>query len=137
MFTYHVTADVTDAAGETRSGETLVRAGYTALQAELTIGDWQTATQAVKVVVATKTLDGTGQTAEGTLRIYPVKEPAAVPRAGLRVENPGYGGRFGYRRPGYFMPLEPAPKVEEELPVGPPVVTQGMEVESIILPLMR
>src|SRR5206468_825692 len=84
-FIYQLHADVTDTAGETRSADRAVNVGYTALQATLSANDWQTEDKAVEVKIKTATLDGEGQTAEGSLKIYRLKEPAQVQRSKLGV----------------------------------------------------
>ena len=83
-FVYHVMADVTDTTGETRSGDRSLHAGYTALQAKLSAGDWQTADQPVELMVETQTLDDVAQAATGTVKIYQLKQPAQVERASLQ-----------------------------------------------------
>ena len=90
-FHYQVTTDVTDTTGETRSAARGVHVGYTALQATLSAKDWQTDDLAVELKLKTTTLDGEGQTAEGGVKIYALKEPAQVQRATL-------GGRHHYRQ---------------------------------------
>ena len=83
VFEYTVHADVTDRTGETRSAQQTIRVGYTALQATLTAADWQTADKPVRVTIKTATLDGEGQLAEGSLRVYRLQEPERVQRQGL------------------------------------------------------
>src|SRR6185369_11210161 len=75
-FSFQIYADVTDGSGETRSAQRSVNVGYTALQAALNAGDWQTDSEPVEIKINTQTLDGVGQTAEGTLKIYRLKEPS-------------------------------------------------------------
>ena len=87
-FRFTVNADVTDTAGETRSAQRTVTAGYTALAASLDAAPWQTGSRPVEVTVATRTLDGEGQPAEGVLEIYRLKQPDAVVRPLLQ------GGRY-------------------------------------------
>jgi uncharacterized protein YfaS (alpha-2-macroglobulin family) len=79
-FHYSVHADVTDSTGETRSGSKATIVGYTALQANLTADDWQTAGNAVKVNLKTMTLDGEGQAAKGVVKVYRLKSPQTVIR---------------------------------------------------------
>ena len=83
MFEYTVYADVTDTTGETRSGQQTIRVGYTALQATLTADDWQTVDKPVQVTIKTSTLDGEGQLAEGSLKIYRLQAAGQSPAAGL------------------------------------------------------
>src|SRR5262249_18826792 len=82
-FHYTVHADVTDSSGETRSGSRSVNVGYTALQANLTADDWQTVGQPIKVSLTTQTLDGEGQSAKGSFKVYKLKSPQAVQRPDL------------------------------------------------------
>ncbi|MBM4049575.1 MAG: hypothetical protein FJ279_31150, partial [Planctomycetes bacterium] len=89
-FAFHVYADVTDTTGETRSDERVVRAGYTALQASLTANDWQTPDKPVEFTVDTKSLDGDPQPAEGTLKVYRLKQPSQVVRAELQPDRRWY-----------------------------------------------
>jgi 5-hydroxyisourate hydrolase-like protein (transthyretin family) len=84
VFEFQVHADVTDTTGETRSADRTVRAGCTALQATLSAGDWQTPDKPVELAVTTQTLDGQGEPAEGTLRVYALKQPDKVIRATLQ-----------------------------------------------------
>ncbi len=87
-FVFHVTADVTDSAGETRSAGHDVRIGYTALEATLSANDWETDDKPVQVVLDTKTLDGEPQVAEGRVKIYALKAPDKTHRAPLSRPYP-------------------------------------------------
>jgi RNA polymerase sigma factor (sigma-70 family) len=82
-FTYTVYADVTDTTGETRSDSQSVRAGYTALSATINADEWQTQDKPVEWTVGTTTLDGEPQAAEGTVKIYALKQPEKVVRSEL------------------------------------------------------
>ncbi|MBI3418239.1 MAG: hypothetical protein HY043_23360, partial [Verrucomicrobia bacterium] len=86
-FTFSVYADVTDTTGETRSANRSVNVGFAALTANLSADDWQIATKPVELKILTTTLDGEPQAAEGSVKIYRLKEPARVQRAPL---NEGY-----------------------------------------------
>ncbi len=88
-FSFQIYADITDSSGETRSTERAINVGYTALQALLSANDWQTEDKPVEVKIKTSTLDGEGQTAEGSLKVYRLKEPAQVQRA--TILGGGYG----------------------------------------------
>ncbi|MFT5853559.1 MAG: hypothetical protein ACI8XO_000800 [Verrucomicrobiales bacterium] len=92
--TFHFTiyADVTDTSGETRSEQRSVKVGYTALKASLVGGSWLTSKAPVAIAISTETLDGEGQAAKGTLKIYRLKAPKTVQRAtitGSRGWRPG------------------------------------------------
>jgi hypothetical protein len=103
-FTFGVTLDVTDSAGETRSANRDIRIGYTALEATLEANEWETADKPVEIKIATKTLDGDAQSAAGTVRLYELQPPDKVQRADLQASF------FGGYRGVYFRP----PAVEEE-----------------------
>ena len=94
VFTYRVVADVTDAGGETRSAARSVAAGYTAVEATVTAGDWHAIAAnvqdpqgrpaaAIAVSLATTSLDGDPRAATGTLTIHPLVQPAEVGRGTL------------------------------------------------------
>jgi uncharacterized protein YfaS (alpha-2-macroglobulin family) len=89
--TFHFTvhADVTDSTGETRSGSKTVVVGYTALQANMTTAEWLTAKEPIKVALATQTLDGEGQAAKGTVKVYRLKSPPQVQRPDI-LGRPAY-----------------------------------------------
>ena len=82
-FHFMVYADVTDPAGETRSANRGVNVGYTAMSASIAADEWLTEGQPVKMTIATQTLDGEGQSAEGSVKIYRLKQPETVHHAGL------------------------------------------------------
>jgi uncharacterized protein YfaS (alpha-2-macroglobulin family) len=105
-FEYHVYADVTDATGETRTDDRLVRIGYTALQASLAAGEWQTPAEPVQLAIETASLDGEPRAAHGSLKVYRLQQPARVLRGplegahqlpvdlvGLRPGRTYHGGR--------------------------------------------
>jgi hypothetical protein len=103
-FRYTVHADVTDAAGETRSQKHVVNVGYTALNASLSCREWTVAGEEFDISVRTTTLDGKGQPAAGMLKIYSLKSPERVHRTRLSDARP-------YLRYGYI------PDTHGELPV--------------------
>jgi len=83
VFNFTVYADVTDTAGETRSAQRGVNVGYTALQASLSAADWLTEDKPVEITITTTTLDGEGQKAEGSLKVYRLKQPEKAQRPNL------------------------------------------------------
>jgi uncharacterized protein YfaS (alpha-2-macroglobulin family) len=91
-FVFHLTADVTDSAGETRSADRSIRVGYTALEATLSANNWLVESEPVEVVVEAKTLDGEPQVAEGRVRVYDLKSPDEPQRAPLTA-RPYWGFR--------------------------------------------
>lgn len=86
-FVYTVHADITDTTGETRSGDRTVRAGYTALQAVLSAGEWQTPDKSIELTIDTKSLDGDPQSAGGTVTIQTLIQPAEVERTPLQRDR--------------------------------------------------
>lgn len=106
VFHYTVYADVTDSTGETRSSSFSVPIGYVALSATVTVEEWQNTGKPVAMTIATKSLDDTPQTAEGTLAIYKLQSPDKVHRAAL-------AGRW------YFF-VRPANLDDTKLPDAPP-----------------
>ncbi|HWW00151.1 MAG TPA: alpha-2-macroglobulin family protein [Candidatus Acidoferrum sp.] len=91
-FVFHINADVTDGAGETRSAERNIRVGYTALEATLSADDWETEAKPVELKLGTRTLDNEPQVAEGSVKVYALEAPAQVQRAAL-----GQAGYTPYR----------------------------------------
>jgi hypothetical protein len=89
-FVYTVHADVTDTAGETRSGSKQVTAGYTALKAGLSADEWQTSQKPVTVKLNTTTLDGEPLAAKGTVTVHRLQAPDRVrrPRLGHQAHWP-------------------------------------------------
>ncbi|HLP06793.1 MAG TPA: alpha-2-macroglobulin family protein, partial [Opitutaceae bacterium] len=87
VFSYTIHADVTDTTGETRSEDTSVRVGYTALQASVSAAEWQTPDKPVELTLSTSSLDGVPQSAAGTLKVFVLQQPAAVQRAALQQER--------------------------------------------------
>ncbi len=86
-FSFSIYADVTDSAGETRSSSTVITVGYTSLQASLSAGSWLTSGEPVELKINVSTLDGEGQAASGTLKVYALKAPEKVHRASLQSYN--------------------------------------------------
>ncbi len=113
-FRYTIYADVTDTTGETRSGNTSVNVGYTALTASITAPQWLTTSDPIQLTVKTTTLDGTAQSAKGNLEIYQVVQPKKVTRAPL-------SGRY------YYRPMS-EPKPDSSNPDSWPV---GEKLETI------
>jgi len=83
VFSYRIHADVTDTTGETRSDTHIVRAGYTALEAAIYAGAWQTPYEGVELVVTTQSINGQPEPAAGTVSVYTLKQPEKVIRAAL------------------------------------------------------
>ena len=79
-FRFRILADVTDSAGETRSGERTIEAGFTALRARMEANEWQQRGQAANIEIATESLDGLPRAATGTVVIHRLQEPQTVRR---------------------------------------------------------
>lgn len=80
VFTYRVTADVTDPSGETREADRAVRAGFAPLQADVKAEAWQAtgpdgAPADVTITVTTRSLDDEPRAATGTLTIHRLVQP--------------------------------------------------------------
>ncbi|MFQ3578225.1 MAG: MG2 domain-containing protein, partial [Verrucomicrobiia bacterium] len=80
VFTFTVRADVTDAAGETRTSQRAVRVGYTTMRAQLSVDEWQTPDQPIILTTSLASLDGESRDGEGVLRIHALKQPDKVHR---------------------------------------------------------
>ena len=108
-FTYTIYADVTDTTGETRSDQQAVRVGYTALAASMSAENWLTDQEPVEIRVRTTSLDGEGQAAEGTVKIFQVKQPDKVTRSPLS------GSQYRFRG---AADREPDPSNPNSWPLG-------------------
>jgi len=126
-FQFSINADVTDTAGETRSAQKIVNVGYTALKAVLSADDWLAEDKPVAVSIRTTTLDGEAQRAEGSLKIYRVKQPKAVYRGPL-------GG--GQHRPRWRLDEDksaepkPDPSNPTSWPLGEVVEERGFTTDA-------
>ncbi|MFM7107535.1 MAG: alpha-2-macroglobulin family protein [Planctomycetaceae bacterium] len=148
VFTFRVTADVTDAGGETRTGERGVSAGYTDLEAALATKAWQAARRgepaAVEISLATTTLDGAPRAAAGTLTVSRLVQPAEVARGELFDAQPfpvprprrvrpvrGGRGRAGAAIPRPKPePVEPNPADPETWAAGEAVFTEQVATDA-------
>ncbi|HTH31308.1 MAG TPA: hypothetical protein VL946_08145, partial [Lacibacter sp.] len=77
VFDYRVIADVTDLNGETRTGETVVTAGYSSLQLELSVpnGELQTVAQFNSINIRTKNMMGEFVKSMVTVSVYELNAP--------------------------------------------------------------
>ena len=81
VFSYKVTADVTDINGETRSTSTIVKVGYHALTATIDIASTIDKTKKDnQITITTQNLNGQFVAAKGTLKIYKLQAPDNVLR---------------------------------------------------------
>ncbi|HEY2784815.1 MAG TPA: alpha-2-macroglobulin family protein, partial [Fimbriiglobus sp.] len=86
-FRFTVHADVTDLTGETRSGDKAVTVGYTALQANINRDSWLVAEKEFKLKITSQTLNGEGQSAKGTLKVYKLIPPETLTRPDILGQN--------------------------------------------------
>ncbi|MFM8434236.1 MAG: MG2 domain-containing protein, partial [Planctomycetia bacterium] len=139
VFTFAVTADVTDAGGETRSDERRVTAGYAPLEASLSAEAWQAAgadgtAAAVPITLTTHALDGGPRAATGTLKVLKLVQPERVPRGSLFMQGPRppmprRGGQRGpVVRPPAPEPTDPADV--ETWAAGDAVFTEKVATDS-------
>ncbi|MBU6221297.1 MAG: hypothetical protein KGR24_00945 [Planctomycetes bacterium] len=142
VFTFAVTADVTDAGGETRSDEHRVMAGYAPLEATLSAEAWQAAeadggTAAVPIALTTHALDGGPRAAAGTLKVFRLVQPEKVPRGslfmpGMEGPRPVLPRRGGKGRPAQKIPA-PAPADPADVEAwaaGEPVLTEEVSTDA-------
>lgn len=78
VFTYEVTADVTDINGETHSASTIVRVGYHALTASIMIPNTIDKDKDHKITITTSNLNGQFTAATGTVKIFKLQAPKTV-----------------------------------------------------------
>jgi len=132
VFTYRVTADVTDAGGETRRDDRSVNVGYTDVEANVAVGDWQATKNgepaAVAVTVGTTTLDGEPRAAKGTLTIHRLVQPERVDRGDL-LDVPHRHHRFA-RGTGKPQPPKPDPADPETWAAGEQVFSGAIETDA-------
>ncbi|MBU0765066.1 MAG: hypothetical protein KJ607_09550, partial [Bacteroidetes bacterium] len=79
-FNYRIQVDVTDLNGETRSNSGSVQVGYTALEASLSHPAMICRTDTAKYNISTVNLNGQFIPANGTIRIFRLKEPQTALR---------------------------------------------------------
>lgn len=81
VFTYEITADVTDINGETRSATSQVKVGYHTLLAELNIPEnIDKSEEKTTIKINTKNLNGEFVAGSGTISIYKLKAPNRILR---------------------------------------------------------
>ena len=81
VFTYQISADVTDINGETHSSSTTVRVGYHALTANISVNGQMDKDKNNNVIhVSTNNLNGQFVPAIGTLKVYKLEAPEHVLR---------------------------------------------------------
>jgi hypothetical protein len=78
VFTYHITADVTDLGGETRSAEQFVHVGYVGLLADVITSETWKIEEKNQFQVVTTNLDGEAQNAQVQVKIHKISSPEKV-----------------------------------------------------------
>ncbi len=125
VFTYAVTADVTDTAGETRSANRRVAAGYTDVEATVEVAAWQASHNgnpaAVPLTITTTSLDGAPRGVTGRLRVVRLVQPPEVSRGDF---SNGPGPYPAFRK---GSPVND-PAVREPDPANPETWAEGEEV---------
>ncbi len=106
-FTFQISADVTDTTGETRSQVRSVSVGYAALQAAISASDWQTPQVPVELAVTTQSIDGEPQPAQGTLKVYGLRQPDKVVRPALGGASSSSGSGLDASDPRTWEPGDP------------------------------
>lgn len=91
VFTYEVTADVTDINGETHSTVTMVRVGYHSLRATITVPEFMNKQKKDSLQLSTNNLNGEFVPTTGTIKIYKLLAPDFVLRK-RPWEAPDYPG---------------------------------------------
>jgi hypothetical protein len=131
-FHFQVSADVTDTAGETRSAQRGVNVGYTALKAAISAPEWITDETPVEIAISTQTLDGEGQVAEGSLKVYRLKQPEKVQRASLAPQHYRFPRPVvrGDRKGGKPVEPPPDPSNPNSWELGEVVVEHGFTTDG-------
>ena len=80
VYTFEITADITEPSGETRSVSESVAVGFTSLRAAITTDRMPEAGKECRFKVRTESHDGEGRPAKGTLKIHKLVEPEICPR---------------------------------------------------------
>ena len=92
-FSFEVSADVTDTAGETRSVSCDFEIGTVAWRASIAVGGWQEAGKPVNAAVSLRSLDGAAASAKGRLVVHALNGPDAPVRKPADNENWRWGRR--------------------------------------------
>lgn len=93
VFTYQISADLTDSSGETRSDSISLILGYTALTAELSAPEWLPAGQAQVLTASLSTHNGRPLTGKGRIEIHALKGPERP--LTVDIVDPEYGTQAG------------------------------------------
>ena len=132
IFDFLVTADITDANGETRSASYSVSVAYTAMRADLSGEDWLVAAKPLVIKTHTSTHDGEPLAAEGTLRIHKLKQPKICVRPDP-FDNNG-PGPFGADYARDADPLEagapPSSPDPDKWPLGEVVADKAIKTDK-------
>ncbi len=80
VFNYSISADITDNTGETRSGSTIVRVGYTAMELHIGASNKFDCDKDLNFSINSCTHDGEDIKSEGKVRIYELEQPKSPER---------------------------------------------------------
>ncbi|MDR0535488.1 MAG: hypothetical protein LBG65_03935 [Puniceicoccales bacterium] len=98
VFHYVVSAEVTDATGETRAVTRTIRAGHAMLEVGLSAGAWQTSAAPVSVKIRATTLDDVPAAGiSGRLAVYSLRQPDSVVRRPLRAGSAHFPDASGQK----------------------------------------
>ncbi|MEW6160915.1 MAG: MG2 domain-containing protein, partial [Verrucomicrobiota bacterium] len=87
QYSFEITVEVTDPAGETRSAEQTALLSEATLQAQISAAEWQTTGQPVEFSIRTQNLNRTPQSAHGRVEIFALKQPARVHPEALEQDS--------------------------------------------------
>lgn len=131
VFTYVLSADVTDGTGETRSAARYLRVGYTALALTASADPWQVSGKPVELSLRAATLDGATLSAKGVVRVYALRQPDAVPRALLKAPQSHFKGSLANGRGRWVLPPPtPDPANPEAWEAGDQVWSSEFSVDD-------
>jgi len=82
-FTFKVSVDAIDSAGETRSTSKSIQAGYVSMSLDISAGDWLTSKDPVKCSISAMTLDQQPLKTIGTVTVYTLKQPQEPIRSSI------------------------------------------------------
>ncbi|MGA1871839.1 MAG: alpha-2-macroglobulin family protein [bacterium] len=82
-FIFRVSVDVTDSAGETRSGSKSISIGYVSMALGISTTDWLTADAPIQCSLSAMTLDGQPLNTSGKITVITLKQPQNPVRAPL------------------------------------------------------
>ena len=82
-FMFQVIVNVTDSAGETRTGSQRINIGYVSMALDISTQDWLTTDKPIELGVSAMTLDQQPLKISGTLAVFNLKQPQSPVRSSL------------------------------------------------------